>query len=268
MSYGQEEKKQITIERYQVGTFTDKSFSGNPAAVCPLDKWVADSVLQNIAIENNITTAFYVKEGDGYRIRWFAPMEEILCGHGTLAAAYIIFNNSNLKSKSIIFYSKGGTLIATREKELISLDFPIDNLVKLEITKELKDCFKETILEIYKSNLDHVFVFGNEEQVKNCKPNFEAISKIGGRGTIITAPGNNVDFVSRYFEPEGEYEDPVTGSSHPALTKYWSSKINKDQYHAIQLSKRGGEIFCRLEEKSVKISGKAKLYSRGKIIID
>lgn len=271
-SFGQLPLNNHQIMRYQVDAFTtENQFSGNPAVVCPLDKWLPDSVMQSIAMENNLAaTTFYVKDKGGYKIRWFTPTsEDDICGHGTLAAAFVLFNYGNEKGDSISFSYSGGTLIVSREQELFTITFPVDTLSKLKITPELANCFNEKVLEVYKGKLDYVFVFENEEQVRNCKPDFTKISKIGGRGSMITAKGNKADFVSRFFAPQyGVNEDQVTGSAHTSLTKYWSSKMNKNELYATQLSKRGGNLICRLEGAYVKISGKAKLFSIGTITLD
>ena len=271
-SFGQSPVNSHEIKRYQVDAFTtDNAFSGNPAVVCPLDRWLPDSVMQSIAMENNLAaTTFYVKEKGGYRIRWFTPTsEDDICGHGTLAAAFVLFNYGNEKGHSISFTYNGGTLIVSRQQELLTITFPVDTLFKLTITPELANCFDEKVLEVYKGKLDYLFVFENEEQVRNCQPDFTKISKIGGRGSMITAKGNKADFVSRFFAPQyGVNEDQVTGSAHTSLTKYWSSKMNKNELYATQLSKRGGNLVCRLEGAYVKISGKAKLFSIGTITLD
>jgi PhzF family phenazine biosynthesis protein len=270
-SFAQVKTNEKKIKRYQVDAFTTNIFSGNPAAVCPLDKWLPDHVMQNIAMENNLSeTAFYVKESDGYKIRWFTPTTEVdLCGHATLATAFVMFNYENVKGTSISFKSKSGPIGVTRSYDLLTLDFPADSIVKVALTDELKSCFKENITEVYKGRLELLFVFENEEMVRNCKPDFEKILTICGGSAIITAKGSKVDFVSRCFAPGwGIDEDPVTGSSHTTLTKYWSSKINKNEFHAEQASKRGGKLICKPEGNRVKISGHAKLFSVGTILLE
>jgi PhzF family phenazine biosynthesis protein len=270
-SIGQIKTTAKDIKLYQVDSFAESVFKGNPAAVCPLDKWLPDSVMQNIAMENNHSeTAFYVKEKDGYRIRWFTPTTEVdLCGHGTLATAFVMFNYENVKGNSISFRSKSGLLSVNRTNNLLTLDFPADSIVKVELTDELKSCFKENILEVYQGRLELLFVFESEEMVRNCKPDLAKILSICGGSAIITAKGSNVDFVSRVFSPGyGIDEDPVTGSSHTTITKYWSSKLNKNEFQAEQASKRGGKLICRPDGNRVKISGQAKLYSIGTIFID
>ncbi|MFM8851194.1 MAG: PhzF family phenazine biosynthesis protein [Cytophagales bacterium] len=260
----------MIIKRYQIDAFADKVFAGNPAAVCPLEQWLPDSVMQNIAMENNLSeTAFCVKEKEGWRIRWFTPTLEMdLCGHATLATAFVMFNHEGISENTIFFQSRSGILKVTREKNLFTLDFPTDIVQKIESAPVLQ-CFKENVLEIYKGKTDHLFVFENEEQVRNCRPDFARIAKIGGRGAIITARGHQADFVSRFFGPQaGVDEDPVTGSAHTTLVPYWAGRLGKSEFQALQLSKRGGKLFCKLEGARVKISGTAVLFSTGTIFID
>ena len=271
-SFGQSKTNRQEIKLYQVDAFTNNIFSGNPAVVCPLDQWLPDNIMQNIAMENNLSeTAFYVKDSDGYRIRWFTPTTEVdLCGHATLASAFVIFNYENVKGNSVTFYSKSGKLIVTRDKDVLTLDFPVDSLVQIELTAYHKSCFGENVLEVYQGKRgDYLFVFENEEQIRNYKPDFAKIAKIGGRGSIITAPGNKIDFVSRCFAPQhGIDEDPVTGSAHTTLVPYWALKTGKKKFDAAQLSKRGGKLQCNLEGSRVTISGNAKLFSKGIIFLD
>jgi PhzF family phenazine biosynthesis protein len=271
-SFGQSKTNRQEIRLYQVDAFTNNVFSGNPAAVCPLDQWLSDKVMQNIAMENNLSeTAFYVKEADGYRIRWFTPTTEVdLCGHATLASAFVMFNYENVKGNSISFYSKSGMLTVSRNKDLLTLDFPVDSLVQIELTNDHKSCFGEKVVEVYQGKRgDYLFVFESEEQIRNYKPDLAKIAKIGGRGSIITAPGNKIDFVSRCFAPQhGIDEDPVTGSAHTTLVPYWFLKTGKKEFQAAQLSKRGGKLQCNLEGARVAISGKAKLFSQGTIFLD
>lgn len=258
------------IKRYQVDAFAEKVFTGNPAVVCPLENWLPDAVLQNIAMENNLSeTAFYVNEKDDWRIRWFTPTVEVdLCGHATLATAFVMFHHEGVSGNSISFQSRSGVLVVTKEGDKLTLDFPVDTIQKIEATATLQ-CFDEPVVEIYKGKTDYLYVFESEEKVKNCRPDFARIAKIGGRGAIITAKGNEVDFVSRFFGPQaGVDEDPVTGSAHTTLTPYWATQLHKTEFRAAQLSKRGGKLFCKLEGNRVKISGTAMLFSTGIILLD
>jgi PhzF family phenazine biosynthesis protein len=254
---------------YQIDAFTDKVFAGNPAAVCPLDNWISDDLLQKIAMENNLAeTAFYVKQDDQYHIRWFTPKVEVdLCGHATLAAAYVLFNHENYTESIINFYSdRSGKLTVTKYHEYLTINFPKDIFQSVEISTDLKDCFDIFPLEVFKGKTDYLFVFEAENQIKNIKPNLTKIAALSGRGVIITAEGEKVDFVSRFFAPQcGIAEDPVTGSAHTTLTPFWSNKLNKTKLKAIQLSERKGYLQCELLGDRVEISGQAKLYLIGEI---
>jgi len=271
---------------YQIDAFTDEVFSGNPAAVCPLNDWLPDELLQNIAKENNLAeTAFYVKGsfssplggsrregaklGEGaYQIRWFTPKVEVdLCGHATLAAAYVLFNYEKHQENIISFYSpRSGELTVTKQKEFLTLNFPTDVFEKIELSKELTSGFNILPKLALKGKTDYVLVFENEGQIKNIKPNLSQIAKLPGRGVIITAKGNQVDFVSRFFAPQsGIDEDPVTGSAHTTLTPYWAKKFGMTELTAIQLSERKGYLQCKLLGDRVEISGQAKLYLTGEI---
>ena len=257
---------------YQIDAFTDKVFSGNPAAVCPLDKWLSDDLLQKIANENNLAeTAFYIKKDNEYHIRWFTPKTEVdLCGHATLAAAYVLFNFDNHKEKIINFYSAlSGKLTVSKHNDTLTLNFPVDIYESIELSHDLKHVFDIIPTYALKGKTDYVLVFETENQIKKINPDLIRIAKLGGRGVIITAKGNNVDFVSRFFAPQsGIDEDPVTGSAHTILTPYWSKRLNKTELTAIQLSERKGNLHCNLLGDRVEISGKAKLYMIGEIYIE
>ena len=256
---------------YQVDAFTSEVFSGNPAAICPLDKWLSDDVMQKIAMENNLAeTAFYVKQGDKYEIRWFTPAVEVdLCGHATLATAYILFNYEGHKEDAIHFYSpRSGELSVSKNGELLTLNFPSDEFKEIALTDEITNGFDLKPIAAYKGKTDYFLVFEKEEQIVNIKPNLKEISKLRGRGVIISAKGNNVDFVSRFFAPQsGIDEDPVTGSAHTTLTPYWSARLNKKELSAIQLSARKGYLSCKYLGDRVEISGECKLYMAGEIYI-
>jgi PhzF family phenazine biosynthesis protein len=260
-----------TIKRYQVDAFAENLFSGNPAVVCPLDSWLPDNVMQRIAMENNLSeTAFYVREGEGFRIRWFTPAVEVdLCGHATLATAFVLFNYENFTGQKLTFQSRSGPLTVTKDGEMFTLDFPVDTINEVTITSELTAGFKETPSQILKGKTDYMFVFADEDQVKNCKPDFKKLSQLKARGAVITARGHKVDFVSRFFGPQsGIDEDPVTGSAHTTLTPYWASVLGKTELSAAQLSARGGKLFCKLSGSRVLISGSARLFSTGLIHLD
>lgn len=254
---------------YQVDAFTDRLFSGNPAAVCPLDEWPDDQLMQNIAMENNLAeTAFYVKRGDEYELRWFTPAVEVaLCGHATLAAAFVLFNHKNHPGKEIQFSTRqSGLLSVTKEGDFLTLNFPADSLDAVEINNEISDCFNFKPVKAFRGRTDHLLVFENEAQIRGIVPDLTKIKAQFDRGVIVTARGEEADFVSRFFAPNvGIDEDPVTGSAHTSLTPYWSAVLDKKEMTAFQLSRRGGFLKCRYLNDRVEISGKAKLYMIGEI---
>jgi PhzF family phenazine biosynthesis protein len=257
---------------YQIDAFADKIFSGNPAAVCPLGQWLADEILQNIAMENNLSeTAFYVKRDDGYQLRWFTPAAEVdLCGHATLASAFVLFNYENHQGELINFHTlKSGVLTVKKEGELLTLNFPADEIKPIELTQEIQNAFTIKPKFAFKGKTDYMLVFENEAQIKEIMPDYEAISKLKARGIIITSRGDKVDFVSRFFAPAvGVNEDPVTGSAHTSLIPYWSQVLGKTDLQAIQLSSRKGYLHCSYLNDRVEISGKGRLYLMGEIFLD
>ncbi|KIC94077.1 PhzF family phenazine biosynthesis protein [Flavihumibacter solisilvae] len=257
---------------YQVDAFTDKTFSGNPAAVCPFDQWPADELLQNIALENNLAeTAFYVKKGDQYEIRWFTPAVEVdLCGHATLASAFVLFNQEGHNSDEILFHSpRSGELKVTRQGNLLTLNFPTDVYTRVELSHNLLNGFNLKPVLALKGKTDYVLVFDKEDQVRNIQPHLDIIAQLDARGVIVTAKGDEVDFVSRFFAPQsGINEDPVTGSAHTTLTPYWAKNLGKNELTAIQLSPRKGYLQCRYLGDRVEISGQGKLYLTGEIHLD
>ena len=263
----------MNIKIYQVDAFTDKVFSGNPAAVCPLDFWLTDELLQNIAMENNLAeTAFYIKMQDHFQIRWFTPTIEVdLCGHATLASAHVIINHEGNKEGTIKFISpRSGLLNVFKHGEYLTLDFPVDLFNPVKLTEELIACFNVKPLEAYLGKTDYMLVFQDEDQIRNLKVDLNLISALDNcRGVIVTSSGFNSDFVSRFFAPQsGINEDPVTGSSHTTLTPYWSDRLGKIELTAYQLSSRKGYLKCKYQGARVEISGKAKTYMTGEIIID
>lgn len=259
------------MKLYQIDAFSKNVFSGNPAAVCPLEEWLSDSIMQKIAAENNLAeTAFYVKNGDYYEIRWFTPKIEVdLCGHATLAAAYVLFHFENHNNSLIEFYSpRSGNLTVTKTGDLLSLNFPADTLEPIPLTPQITDGLNIKPLQTFKGKSDYMFVFNNEDEILNLDPNFEKISKLQARGIIVTAKGETSDFVSRFFAPQsGIDEDPVTGSAHTTLIPYWANELNKTQLSAIQLSERRGYLECELLENRVRISGYAKCYLIGEYFL-
>ncbi len=261
----------MKLKIYQVDAFADKVFSGNPAAVCPLNEWLPDTVMQNIALENNLAeTAFYVKEGDQYQIRWFTPTVEVdLCGHATLASAHVLFNHENHQGNEITFHShRSGVLNVSKNNDLLTLDFPTDTIHKIDWPEANHSGFNLVPREAYQGKTDYMLVFDYEESIKNIVPNYAVISTWKVRGVIVTARGNEVDFVSRFFAPQsGVNEDPVTGSAHTTLIPYWSDKLGKTELSAIQLSARKGYLHCRHLGNRVHISGKAKTFLIGDIYV-
>jgi PhzF family phenazine biosynthesis protein len=259
----------MKLKIYQVDAFTDQVFSGNPAAVCPLSAWLPDSLLQNIALENNLSeTAFYVKQGNEYLIRWFTPTVEVdLCGHATLATAHVLFNHERHASNEIIFHSnRSGILKVSKNENLLTLDFPTDVFQKIEWPIEMNSAFNFPPKEIYKGKTDYMLVFENEEQIRNIQPNYPVIATWKVRGVIVTARGMHSDFVSRFFGPQsGVNEDPVTGSAHTTLTPFWAEKLGKTKLSAIQLSDRRGYLTCEQLGNRVLISGEGKTYLIGEI---
>ncbi len=257
---------------YQIDAFADKVFSGNPAAVCPLEHWLSDDILRKIAMENNLAeTAFYVKEDNQYQIRWFTPTVEVdLCGHATLAAAFVLFNLENHPDNIVHFYSpRSGAFSVRKSAELLILNFPEDKFQEVDLSEELKACLGMQAQEAFKGSTDYMLVFKNEDEIRGAIPVYELISKLKGRGLIITAKGDKVDFVSRFFAPQsGIDEDPVTGSAHTTLTPYWAKRLGKNELTAIQLSKRGGHLWCKYVNDRVEISGQGKLYLVGEIYLE
>ncbi|SDC07420.1 PhzF family phenazine biosynthesis protein [Niabella drilacis] len=262
----------MTQRIYQVDAFATEVFSGNPAAVCPLQHWLPDTRLQQIAMENNLAeTAFYVPHAAHYEIRWFTPAVEVdLCGHATLAAAFVLFHREGHTSHRIRFHSpRSGTLTVVRNADLLTLNFPADRLHPVALSDELNACFGITPLQAFKGKTDYLLVFDKEEVIKNLAPRLHAIASLNARGVIVTAPGSSADFVSRFFAPQsGVNEDPVTGSAHTSLTPYWAERLGKTELSAVQLSERKGFLQCRHLGDRVEISGQGKLYLEGQIYLE
>lgn len=258
----------MKIAIFQVDAFTNQLFKGNPAAVCPLDEWLTDGLLQNIAAENNLSeTAFFVKEKEGFHIRWFTPTTEVsLCGHATLAAAAVIYRKLGFKGEQINFNSRSGILKVKRDADKYVLDFPADPPEEIEKLDALSQAMGLEPEEWLKGSEDYLLVYPSENEVSNLSPDFPALKKITQRGVIVTARGTQTDFVSRFFAPAaGINEDPVTGSSHTTLIPYWSKKLNKTKLTASQISSRGGNISCLDKGERVEISGRVAFYLQGLI---
>jgi PhzF family phenazine biosynthesis protein len=262
----------MRLALYQIDAFTDHLFSGNPAAVVPLENWLSDEAMLNIAAENNLAeTAFYVPTETGFHIRWFTPSLEVdLCGHATLATAYVIFKILNYESNSIRFSSKSGELVVGVDGDWLTLNFPVDPYqIAVPPPALVESLSAATMLEVYKGKTDYMVVLHTEEEVLNLEYDIIVLSTIPARGIIVTAPGTEVDFVSRFFAPQsGIDEDPVTGSAHTTLIPYWAEKLGKTELTAKQLSKRGGYLKCELAGERVNISGQARLYLKGEIEIE
>lgn len=259
---------------YQIDAFTDRLFSGNPAAVCILDKRIDDDLMQSIGNENNLAeTAFVVPRDKDFEIRWFTPTTEVdLCGHATLAAAFVLFDLLDYPDSEVRFHStKSGLLTVSKHNEMLYLDFPTDtlNLVDESLKATIEKCIGIEPSELFKGKTDYIAVIDSEQQLKNIQVDLNEISKLDARGLIVTSRGDSTDFVSRFFAPQsGINEDPVTGSAHTSLIPFWFEKLGRKQLTANQLSKRGGKLFCEFKNERCLIGGKARLYLTGEINLD
>ncbi len=261
----------MNIPIYQVDAFTNKQFGGNPAAVCPLTSWLDDEVLQAIAAENNLSeTAFFVYSKNNIELRWFTPEVEVaLCGHATLATAHVLFEHLLYEKDTIHFSTKSGILIVEKGADKLIMNFPTDLISEVEIPSNMTEVLGAEVLKAYKGKTDYLFILNNEQTVASLKPNFYTLSELKCRAVIVSAQGEQVDFVSRVFAPQsGIDEDPVTGSAHTTLTPYWAEILDKKELSAQQISKRGGELYCKLLGERVEISGQAVTYLVGNIIVD
>lgn len=259
----------MQLHLYQIDAFTDEIFTGNPACVVPLSEWLPDELLLKIAKENAVAeTAFFVDEGFKIHLRWFTPEFEMdLCGHATLATAHALKEIRKYSSKNIIFDTLSGELQVTAEAGKYTLDFPSRKPEKAELPELLKKSLNIQPQKVLKAR-DFVLVYPQESDVRNIEIDRSYFDQLdlGTGGVIVTAAGEKVDFVSRFFTPGASvFEDPVTGSAHCSLIPYWSEKLNKKELEAAQLSQRGGRLSCRYEGKRVKISGNARTYSIGKL---
>lgn len=259
----------MKLKIYQVDAFADKVFEGNPAAVCPLQHWLDDTLLLNIAAENNLSeTAFYVIKNDCIEIRWFSPITEVeLCGHATLASACVLINEGHFKGNSIPFFSiRSGFLPVTVNENNFTLIFPSDQPKEINTSDELMQATSVKPIAAYKGKTDILLVFEKQEDIEKLQPQHALIEKLDARGVIVTAKGKDCDFVSRFFAPKfGINEDPVTGSAHTTLTPYWANQLNKIELNAMQISARKGKLFCKLVNDTVEITGNAILYMKGEI---
>ncbi|MCP5206470.1 MAG: PhzF family phenazine biosynthesis protein [Hahellaceae bacterium] len=255
---------------YQVDAFTSHLFAGNPAAVCPLDEWLDDASLQKLAAENNLSeTAFFVPSGEGcYHLRWFTPTTEVrLCGHATLATAHVLFNELKTEKNSVNFQSLSGDLSVSQEAGKLWLNFPVSTCTPCpELLPEMSLALGQTVLELFKTEPDYNLyaILDSAHTVTSVDPDYAAIAAFHPFGTVVTALGVDVDFVSRYFAPSyGISEDPVTGSIHTALTPLWSGKLDKQSMQARQVSARGGQLSVTMQGDRVLIGGHCVTYMSG-----
>lgn len=258
----------MKLSIYQADAFASRLFKGNPAAVVPLQEWLSDELMQQIAMENNLSeTAFFIPEGDHFHIRWFTPKAEVkLCGHATLATAHILFNELNYQGDVLEFNSLSGILTVKKVEDKLQLDFPADFEQEVEPIETFTEAFGTKPLKTLKGRTDYLLLFDSEETIQNLQPNIQLLLSTNARGIMVTAKGNQVDFVSRFFAPAvGVNEDPVTGSAHTTLIPFWASRLSKNELTALQLSARGGQLWCTLSGDRVLIAGKAVTYLRGEI---
>jgi PhzF family phenazine biosynthesis protein len=261
----------MRIPIYQVDAFTADLFSGNPAAVCFLESWIDDRLMQSIAAENNLSeTAFLVPSGDRFELRWFTPTTEVaLCGHATLASAFVLFELKQWPTDTIVFQTRwSGELSVAKRGDLLELNFPQRPAHPCAPPAGLFEALCIPPAQLFGSAEDLMVVLPNESAVRDILPHFDALLDVACRGVIVTAKGDASDFVSRFFAPQvGVREDPVTGSAHCVLTPYWAKVLGKTDLHAYQVSARGGELYCALSGDRVKIAGRAVLYLEGTITV-
>ncbi|MFL6354596.1 MAG: PhzF family phenazine biosynthesis protein [Bryobacteraceae bacterium] len=254
---------------FQVDAFTSAVFSGNPAAVCPLDQWLPDATLQAIAAENNLAeTAFFVPDGDRFHLRWFTPVCEVeLCGHATLASAHILFRELNQPGDTVRFDTLSGELAVKRQGDRLFMDLPSRPPANVNVHPELIAAVGGTPAEVLGAR-DYLVRYNSAAEVHALTPNMDVLKRLDRFAVIVTAPGTDCDFVSRFFAPsKGIPEDPVTGSAHCTLIPYWANQLGKTALHARQISARGGELFCKLLGDRVEIAGHAALFLKGQICI-
>lgn len=259
----------MKIPLYQIDAFTSEPFKGNPAAVCPLDEWLPDRTMQEIAAENNVSeTAFFLKRATDYALRWFTPTGEVdLCGHATLATAHVIFTYVNPSLQQVTFQTQSGPLQVFKNKDLLTLHFPSRKGVKVEPPQALIKGLGKLPIEVYQAR-DYLALFETEDDLLNLNLNMDVLKTLDTFGVIATAKGNEVDFVSRFFAPRvGIEEDPVTGSAHCTLVPFWKKRLHQTDFIAKQLSARGGTLYCKDLGDTVQIAGEAVTYLKGHIFI-
>ncbi|SEB02033.1 PhzF family phenazine biosynthesis protein [Alkalimonas amylolytica] len=256
---------QFIVDAFAAGLFT-----GNPAAVCPLEYWADDVLLQQIAAENNLSeTAFFVPVADGYQLRWFTPLAEVdLCGHATLASAHVLFAHLGYTNEQILFHTRSGELRVQKDGDWLRMDFPSSMPQISDEPPLLAEALGATPEQVLVAE-DYLVVYPDATAISALTPDFALLARLEKRGVIVTAPGTDgVDFVSRFFVPKlGVNEDPVTGSAHCQLAPYWAERLQKQQLLARQLSKRGGEVRCALQGQRVQLSGQARTYLQGQLLL-
>jgi PhzF family phenazine biosynthesis protein len=257
------------LKTYHVDAFADRLFAGNPAAVCPLDAWLPDSSMQAIAAENNLSeTAFFVPTADGYHLRWFTPaVETDLCGHATLASAFVILERLAPSASELRFHTKSGLLTVTRDGDRLALDLPAQPATPCTMPDRFVKALGRPPAQVLGA-VKYLVVYDTAADVAALTPDAATLAGIDRDGVIATAPGDDCDFVSRYFAPHaGIPEDPVTGSAHCTLVPYWAERLGTTTLHARQISQRGGELFCTLDGNRVRVAGRAVLYSEGRMYL-
>jgi PhzF family phenazine biosynthesis protein len=259
----------MRIPLYQVDAFTSRVFGGNPAAVCPLKEWLDDATMQAIAAENNLAETAFFTPGDVRKLRWFTPEIEVdLCGHATLASAFVISELLEPGTREMRFATMSGELSVKRDGDMFTLNFPARKPRRIEMSEQLVRALGDPPREAWAAD-DWMVVYGSEDEVRSLAPDMAALKQLDAFAVIATAPGNDVDFVSRFFAPKaGIPEDPVTGRAHCTLIPYWAGVLDKMKLTARQVSKRGGELWCELAGDRVLISGRAALYSAGELYVD
>lgn len=259
----------MKIRQYQIDAFATRAFEGNPAAVCPLEEWLDDALLQAVAEENNLSeTAFFVPCARGFQLRWFTPVAEVdLCGHATLAAAFVLFDVLGHARESVVFETKSGDLVVEKKSSLIAMDFPAQPPRACDVPAALVAGLGRQPSAVLAAD-DYIAVFETEEDIRNIVPDQSELQKLALRGVAVTAPGTDADFVSRFFAPKfGIPEDPVTGSAHCELAPYWQARLGKSLLLARQLSKRGGQVRCEVMGERVMLSGSAVKFMEAEIVV-
>ncbi len=260
----------MELDIYQVDAFAEDIFSGNPAAVIPLYEWLSDGLMQHIAAENNLAeTAFFVRKGEYFELRWFTPEEEVdLCGHATLASAYVLYEFLGYEDPAVVFETRSGRLFVDREGDFYSMGFPAWDVREIQVTERVSTALGARPIELFMGERDMMAVFASEEDIRGLKPDYRLVSQLDGMCMICTAPGLDYDFVSRTFAPgHGIPEDPVTGSAHCSLVPFWADRLGKSELRAYQASQRGGVLECHHLGDQVKIAGKAVSYMKGVITL-